>query len=154
MDEFKRLESKADALYKSHNHLADVHSILNEVISVSVIIVSAIITAFLPFLKQENINVTLANSILAFYITFITTITKSYKPAEKHQQHRISSQKYLSLKSKIRNKMMQCDTVIERNIPAVQEIIEKFEKLRKESPFIPNKTYDKFLTLPVTQEQT
>lgn len=134
MEHLNDFEIKANTLYLSHNYLANVNRIVHEFISISTIIISAFMTTFLPFIS----NSILVNSILGFYITLVTTISKSIKPAERYQRHRIASQNYISLKSKIKYFSLQPD-----NLSAL-DILHKFEKIRKESPFIPNSVYDKF----------
>ena len=135
--EHQDLEIKANTLYLSHNYLADINRIVNEFISISTIIISACITTFLPLVNDSH-TALLVNSILGFYITIVITISKSIKPAERYQRHRIASQDYISLKSKIKYFSLQPDNL------SVLDILHKFEKIRKESPFVSNLIYDKF----------
>lgn len=135
--EFIKLEVKAEAMFKSHSYYAKVYLIINEFITISVILVSGIITAFLPMIPD---NTTVLNSVLAFYITLVTSVVKSYKPAERYERHRIASQHYISLKAFIRGKIIAKEI---EDIAHYQEIIKKFEDLRQESPFVSNKTYDR-----------
>lgn len=141
MGELNRLEDKANALYKCHNYQATAYKISSDVFSLSVIAVSIIITTFLPMLKDTD--TTLVNSLLGFYITLVTTITKSYKISEKYEKHRKASQEYISLKARIRQKIIQSSGDDQRNIPIINEVIQEFERLRKEVPFISNDLYDK-----------
>lgn len=143
--ELNNLEKKAVVLYKCHNELAKRYQIANEVVNISVILVSAVITAFLPILQENGSNVMLANSFLGFYITLMATIAKSYKPGERFQNHKICAENYISLKSKIRQKIIVADADDDRNIQAIQDVIDKFENLRKVSPFVSNNLYDKHM---------
>ena len=142
--EFLEYQDKAEALYRSHNELAYWFKISDEVISFNIIIVSSFITAFLPIFETNGVDTTVLNSVLAFFITIITTVSKSYKPAEKYQKNRVSSRGYLALKAKIKQKLNQNQVDQNTNtLKKLDEIIQKFEKLRKDAPFVHNKLYDK-----------
>jgi RPA family protein len=134
------LEKKAECLNRCHNYLAKVYIIINEVISISVILVSGVITAFLPMIDA---NTDVLNSSLAFYIGVVTSISKSYKPAERYQRHRVASQGYISLTSKIKYENNDTEEF-------KLDIISRFEILRKDSPFVSNKLYDKTLARMIT----
>lgn len=138
MSELKNLENKADTLYKCHNSMAKRYKIISEVFNILIIIISGIMSTFLPLIEEDT---ELVNSILGYAITLITAIKVYFKPSDKHNMHRLSSQEYISLKSKIRQKIIQGEN--ENNIELIQEFITKFEKKRKDSPFVSNSLYDK-----------
>ena len=142
MNQLQKFERKCNALTECHNYLGNVFKILNEVITISTILISAVITTFLPMINEET---GIANSVLAFSITLLSVFTKAYKPAEKYEQHRAASEQYIALRSKITQKIISSSPDDKNNIDSIYEIITKFENLRKVSPFVDNKLYDKYL---------
>ena len=138
MSELKNLENKADTLYKCHNTMAKRYKVISEIFNISVIIISGVMSTFLPLIEEDT---ELINSILGYIITLITAIKLYYKPSDKHNMHRLSSQGYISLKSKIRQKIIKGEN--ENDNDLIQVFITKFEKKRKDSPFISNSLYDK-----------
>ena len=143
MNQLQKFEKKCNALTECHNHLASVFRIINEVITISTIVISATITTFLPMIDEPT---GIANSVLAFVITLLSIFSKSYKPAEKFEKHKLASQNYISLRSKISQKILTSSSDETENIDSIYEVITKFENLRKVCPFVDNKLYDSYLS--------
>lgn len=139
------LEKTAFTLHKCHNYKANLCKIYNEYIVISTILVSSFMTIFLPLIYNFEGNETkssqIVNALLGFYISFITALSRFYKPAEFFQIYKSTSREYLSLKYTIRQRII--DTSGDINL-TINECIKDLEHLRENAPFINDDLYNKF----------
>jgi hypothetical protein len=135
------LEKTAFTLHKCHNYKAHLCKIYNEFIVISTLLVSSFITIFLPliynFNGSESNSSQVLNALLGFYISFITALSRFYKPAEYFQIYKSASRKYLTMNYSIRQKIID-------NSTSIIECIKDLERLREDSPFINDTLYNKF----------
>lgn len=140
------LERTAFTLHKCHNNQAFLCKVYNEFIVISTILVSSFITIFIPLINnyegEESRSTQITNSILGFYISFITALSRFYNPAEKFQIYKTTSRDYLSLKYTIRQRIISSSS--ENIIQSINDSIKDLEELRENSPFISDKLYNKF----------
>lgn len=142
MSELKNLEKKAMALHKCHNYNASKYKKFDNLLSNATILLGLILTSVIPLIDIDLKSKEMVNTIVGIFVTIISAFTKSFKPAEKYEKHRYSSQQYISLKYKIRQKIIQAHPDDQRNLHEIDEVTKNFESLRKECPFISDNLYD------------
>jgi hypothetical protein len=143
MSELVNLEKKAITLHKCHNYNAGKYKTIENSLANSVLIFGLVLTSVIPLIDVELKYKETINTLIGLCITLLTAFSKSYKPGEKFEKHRYSSQEYISLKYKIRQQIIKSHPDDQRNIQEIEKVTMDFESLRKECPFISDTLYDK-----------